>query len=208
MIGLSRFIPVEQSHSNGAGAVNAQLVHTEVPTYVWNVTAAAVGADKLYADLFNATGSGRVLRILELLVIPKLDVAVTGLLGVRVDSYRTSAVGTGGTAWAVSSATRDVAGGSVSPLDTNNPALPAQVTGRALPSGGATIAAWLATEHAMGEEGITSGAYARRFDQLNLKAEFGQVLTLREGQGLLLKQGAVASAGNMSFQIVFSVTES
>jgi hypothetical protein len=201
----SRHSPVELLHG-AQGAVNTQLVHTEKATYAWVIPAAAVGADKLYADLFNGAASGKVIRILEILVIPKLDVAIVGAVSVRLDAYRTSAVGTGGNAAPYQSATRDVAGGSIFPLDTANATLPAQITARAVPAGGATIAEWLTTEHVICEESATSGSYCRRFDQLNPAARrFGQLLTLREGQGLLLKQGAVASVGSMGFQVVFSV---
>ena len=64
------------------------------PSYLYATPAAPVGIDKLYCDLFNAAGSGQVLEIQGIWAIPKTDVAVVGALGVRVDCYRTSAVGT------------------------------------------------------------------------------------------------------------------
>src|SRR3990167_1642017 len=95
-------------------------------TYYYMTPAAAVGASKLYFDLFNASGSGKVIDVRGLWVIPKTDVDVTGALGVRIDLYRTSAIGTGGTAAAYKSATPDVDGGNINPSDTANAALPAQ----------------------------------------------------------------------------------
>jgi len=105
-------------------------LHGTLPSYMYMTPAAAVGLDKLYLDLFNAAGSGKIIDVRGIWVIPKTDVAVVGALGVRVDLYRTSAVGTGGTAAAYKSATRDVAGGNITPFDTLNSAPPAQVTAR------------------------------------------------------------------------------
>jgi len=34
-----------------------------LPTYTWAVPALVVGASKLYADIFNAVGSGKVLEL-------------------------------------------------------------------------------------------------------------------------------------------------
>ncbi|MEO8247643.1 MAG: hypothetical protein ABI622_11070, partial [Chloroflexota bacterium] len=127
-------------------------VQSSLETYFYQTPAVAVGADKLYADLFNAAGSGKVIDVRGIWIIPKTDVAVVGALGVRVDLYRTSAVGTGGTAASYKSATRDVAGGNICPMDTGNAALPAQITARWLPTAGATISEWLLATYSLGEE--------------------------------------------------------
>lgn len=175
-----------------------------IPTYLYMTPAAAVGADKLYFDLFNAAGSGKTLDVRGLWVIPKTDVAVVGALGVRVDLYRTSAVGTGGTAASYKSATRDVAGGNICPMDTANSALPAQVTARWLPTGGATISEWMLATYSLGEETATSMAFISQFQNLLPQLTFGQKLAIREGQGILVKQGAVAATGSMSFLVCFT----
>ena len=178
---------------------------SSLPTYFWATPLAAVGADKLFLDLFNATGSGKLIDIRGVWVIPKTDVAVAGALGIRVDLYRTSAAGTGGTAFAYKSATRDVAGGNVTPSDTANAALPAQVTGRHLPTGGATIAEWIFPTFSLGEETATSQAYMSQYQNLMPNLLFGQKWSLREGQGMLLKQGSVAATGNVMFLLAFTV---
>src|SRR3990167_8984946 len=176
-----------------------------LPTYYYAVPAAAVGANKLYLDLFNATGSGKIIDVRGIWIIPKSDVALVGALGIRVDLHRTSAVGTGGTAAAYKSATPDVAGGNINPYDTDNAALPAQITARHLPTGGATIAQWLFPTYSLGEETPTSQAYMSQYQNLIPVLHVGQKLTLRETEGLLGKQGAVAATGNISFLIVFTV---
>ena len=176
-----------------------------LPTYYYATPAAVVGASKLYVDLFNAAGSGKVIDIRGIWVIPKTDAAVVGALGIRVDLYRTSAVGTGGTAWAYKSATPDVAGGSVWPCDTANAAIPAQITARHLPTGGATIAGWIFPTYSLGEEAATSQAYMSQYQNIMPALTWGQKFTIREGEGILLKQGIVASAGNVGFLIAFTL---
>lgn len=180
-------------------------IHGSLASYTYATPAAAVGANKLYLDLFNASGSGVVIDIRGIWCIPKTDVAVVGALGIRVDLYRTSAVGTGGTAHSYKSATPDVAGGNISPFDTNNAALPAQVTARWLPTGGATISEWIFPTYSLGEETATSQAFMSQYQNLMPVLVVGQKFTLREGQGILLKQGAVAATGSIGFLVVFTV---
>ena len=180
-------------------------IHGSLASYLYMTPAAAVGASKLYLDLFNASGSGKLIDVRGIWAVPKTDVAVTGALGIRLDLYRTSAVGTGGTAAAYKSATPDVAGGNINPYDTANAALPAQITARHLPTGGATIAQWLFPTYSLGEETATSQAYMSQYQNLIPVLHVGQKLTLREGEGILIKQGAVAATGNISFLVVFTV---
>ncbi len=183
---------------------SGHLVGT-LPTYLYATPAAAAGASKLYFDLFNASGSGAVIDIRGVWAIPKTDVAVVGAVAIRVDLYRTSAVGTGGTAHSYKSATIDVAGGNICPMDTNNAALPAQITARWLPTAGATISEWLLPTYALGEEAATSQAYMTQYQNLLPNLLWGQKFALREGQGLLVKQGTVASIGNIGFLVAFTV---
>ena len=176
-----------------------------LPTYLYATPGAAVGANKLYLDLFNASGSGKVIDVRGIWIIPKTDVAVVGALGIRVDLYRTSAVGTGGTVAAYKSATPDVAGGNINPSDTDNAALPAQITARHLPTGGATIAQWLFATFSLGEETATSQAFMSQYQNILPSLIWGQKLAIRENQGILLKQGAVAATGTIGFLIAFTV---
>lgn len=176
-------------------------------TYSYIVPSAAVGANKLWLDIFNATGSGKVMRIISVRPIIDTDVAVTALVGIRLLVFRTSAVGTGGTAWNYKSATLDVAGGTVGPHDTNNSALPAQITGRHLPTAGATISEWVRGMYAMGEEASTSMAYQfqGQHNLMDLDSDSAQLFTVRENTGILIKQGAVASIGNVRFRVTFTL---
>ena len=179
-------------------------LHGTLESYLYATPTVAVGASKLYFDLFNATGSGKVIDVRGIWIIPATDVALTGALGVRYDLYRTSAVGTGGTAAPYKSATPDVAGGNINPFDTDNATLPAQITARWLPTGGATIANWLFATYAPGEETATSMAHITQYQNIIPVLNIGQKLTIRENSGILMKQGTVAATGNTKFLVAFT----
>jgi hypothetical protein len=176
------------------------------PTYSLWVPTAAVGASKLYADLFNAAGTGVEAVIHGLWAIVDTDTIVTGALGIQISLYRTSAVGTGGTAHVYDTAgTLNETICRITPFDTTNAALPAGVTARFLPTGGATISSFYWSQFYAGEETATSTAFVSSFVNMLPVGLDIQRITLNEGQGLLIKQGPVAATGNMSFLVVFSV---
>lgn len=176
------------------------LEETEA-TYLWWVPNAAVGANKLYADIFNATGSGKVMELRALYLIPGTVVAATGAVSIEVNLFRTSAVGTGGVAAVASTTTSTAATHVFAPKDTNNAAIPTQVTARTVPTAGATIASFLMAGYAFPEE-TSAGAQLQPFYNL-LPQVRGQQLTIRENSGLLIKQGGVVSAGTVGFAAEF-----
>jgi len=173
-----------------------------LPQYRMICPAQAVGANKVFLDLFNATGSGGTLRVLSAYCFVDNDTAVTGTLGVEVNLTRTTAVGTGGTA-----ATADgtsLTAITISKMDTASAAWSANITARSSPTGGATAGAlvgqrWVFTEETSAPSGIAG----------TLGAEFvrneGADLIVRENSGLRFVQGSVASVGNLSFEITFEV---
>lgn len=173
-------------------------------TYLYCTPPIAVGASKLHFDLFNATGSGKTMDIRGLWMMPKLDVAVTGAVAVRLDLYRTSAVGTGGTTASIESATIDVGGGNFNRTDPAMTALPAQITARVFPSGGATISRWLFPFNVAPEESNTSMGYF--VQSVNVLPEImGHHLVVPENTGILVKQGSVASVGSVTFLVAFTL---
>ena len=180
-------------------------IQGSLPTYFYCSPPIAVGANKLLVDLFNATGSGKVMDIRGVWLVPKLDVAVTSAVAVRVDLYRTSAVGTGGTAASVDSATPDVGGGNFTKFDESNAAIPSQITARVIPTGGATISRWMFPSNYAPEESATSQGYIAQWQNLIPNFSFGQKIVVRENTGLLFKQGAVASVGSVSILIAFTL---
>ncbi len=162
------------------------------PTWVVSTgnTAHVAAARTTLVDVFNASGSGVVLRVCGVFVIPAL-VAVTGV-GQTYEVIRTSAVGTGGT-----TATPQA-------FDSTNTSLPAQVTARTKPTGGATTSATLLYLNGSSEE---TNPYAALASMMNHIPRCGrgdtQDLVLREGEGLKIDQTTNSSVGNVNVVLVF-----
>jgi hypothetical protein len=171
-----------------------------LPSYSFFIKAQAGGANKDHFDLFNAAGSGKVLEMRGLWATPSMIAGVTGTLSPDFDFLRTSAIGTGGTALPYKSATFP----NISPLDTNNAALPAQVTARGAPAGGATIAEALFTSYITQEETQAGGQLAQ-WQNLLPETSMGQRYAAREGQGFKLRQITAGAAQNFSFFGVFTL---
>ena len=108
----------------------------------------AVGANKVFMDLFNGSTDKNV-EIQSIVPVMSGAVAVTGTLAVNIWLTRTSAVGTGGTAATAEGA--NIANPTVSKLDPASPALPATITMRSVPGGGATAGAVLSFESQFSE---------------------------------------------------------
>jgi hypothetical protein len=175
-----------------------------LPTYFYCSPPIAVGANKLMLDLFNATGSGKVIDVRGIWVISKSDVAVTGVVAARYDFYRTSAIGTAGTTASVDGASADPGGGNITKFDESNAAVPSQITVRVAPTGGATKTRWLFPVFAFPEE-TAPGAHLLQFQNALPMFTFGQKLVIRENTGLLIQQGSVASVGSFSFLFAFTL---
>lgn len=93
------------------------------PTYYFNRAGAAGAANQRTLDIFNATGSGLVVRLKKLFLFHD-QTAITGV-GHRFELRRTTSVGTGGTSITAVKA------------DSTDAALHANVTARASATGGA-----------------------------------------------------------------------
>lgn len=174
-----------------------------VPTYTAWVPPATVGASKLFWTIFNATSSAKILEVRGVWAIPKSDVAVTGVIGVEVGLYRTSTVGTGGTLHTYNGGTTS-ATHVITPWDTANAALPAEITARSVPTGGATISALYWAQYIHTEE-TNASTYIGAYTNLLPVGTMNQRLTFNEGQGLLIKQGTVAGVGSLAFLIIFTL---
>ena len=161
----------------------------------------AVGSNKLYLDLFNATGTGKSMRIHSVRAYVDNDTAVTGTLGVQLSLHRTSAVGTGGTA-ATANGTVDTAA-TITNINSST-ALPAGVTARLAPAGGATAGAWLGTRWVFTEETNAASAIAGTVGAAFLN-DLEVPIVVGENTGLRINQGTVASVGNVSFEILFEL---
>lgn len=172
------------------------------PVYRLMVPGSAVGANKVHCDLFNATGSGKIIKIISAFCYPDIDTAVTGTLGVEVALTRTTAVGTGGTAATADGTSLTAA--TISKFDTTSPALPSGVTARAAPTGGATAGAWLGTRWVFTEETNAGSAISASQGAEFVRNEGAEVI-VRENEGVRFVQGAVASVGTLAFEITFEL---
>lgn len=162
----------------------------------------AVGANLVYFDLFNATASGFKVRVKSVQPIVQGSAAVTGVLGVDLYLTRTSAIGTGGTAATYNGS--NLALMTITALDHSDN-LPAGITARLTPSGGATADAVISLRDVFTEE-TNSAAYTPVLDmvQSSLVSE-PVVVILNYGQGIRVVQGSVASVGNIGFDVIFSL---
>lgn len=172
------------------------------PTYRLVVPPQAVGANKVHADLFNATGSGYRIKVLSALAFVNQDTAVTGTLGIQMSLTRTTAVGTGGTAATTEGTSLTAA--TISKVDTSMITLPTQITARAAPAGGATAGALLGTRFMFTEETNAGTAVASALGCEFVRNE-GAVVIVRENQGVRFAQGTVASVGSIGFDITFEL---
>jgi hypothetical protein len=155
-------------------------------------TANVAASRTTHVDLFNASGSGVVLEIHGIFIIGNQAV-VTGV-GQTWEIIRTTAVGTGGT--------------SITPraLDTDNAALPAQVTARTKPTGGATTNHILTHTATSTEETSGYAGMSGFINHLSFAATPDvQNVVLREGQGLKIDQTTNSSVGSNNIRVVFSV---
>lgn len=160
----------------------------------------AVGASLVYFDLFNVATSGHRLVVESIIPIVSGEVAVVGTVGVDLFLTRTTAVGTGGTAAtaqgsSLTAATFTHQNGD-QPLNTN------LVSARLTPTGGATAGAVLAWRSVFTEE-TNGGAYTQVADMVKGWDVNAPSVVVAPGTGLRVVQGAVASVGNIGFDVSF-----
>jgi hypothetical protein len=174
------------------------------PSYRMFVPPQAVGANKVYFDLFNATGSGKKIRLLSVVPIVSGDVAVTGVLGVDLFLTRTTAVGTGGTAFAANGVGLNAL--AIAQMDPADAALPAQITARLAPAGGGTAGAVISMASVFTEE-TNAATFLAHFNDLVRRnmGPHGPNLIIPENTGIRVVQDTVASVGNIGFDVAFEL---
>lgn len=163
--------------------------------------AVAAGASKVYFDLFNAAGSDKTIHITSVVPVVSGAVAVSGVVSVDLFLTRTTTVGTGGTAATLEGT--DVTAATISKVDGGNVAVPATITARLAPAGGAAAGAVLGSGSFFSEE--TSSASYNNIDLARINP-VSQYITIPEGQGVRVVQGSVASVGNVGFNVTFELS--
>lgn len=162
----------------------------------------AVGANLVYFDLFNPTGSGQTLEIKSVQPVISGAVAVTGTLGVDLFLTRTTAVGTGGTAATFEGT--DTTAMTISALEHNQPQRATFISARLTPTGGATAGAVVSWRSVFTEE-TNSATYTPMTDMVRGLYPDLPPLVVNPGTGIRVVQGAVASVGNIGFDVIFNV---
>ncbi len=160
------------------------------------------GANVIHFDLWNGAGSASWLKLHCVQPVVSGEVAVTGAVSVALFLERTSAIGTSGTAATYEGT--DPTATTISGIDTTQRCSPS-ITARRLPTGGATAGAVLDHCNVFTEE-TNAGAYAV---SINLARPSGltdvPAVTIREGSGVRVVQGSVASVGEVGYNVVFEV---
>lgn len=167
--------------------VQGPLFHLFVPKQ-------AAGANLIYFDFFNATGSATEVQLISVVPVSSGAVAVTGIVGTDLHLQRTTAIGTAGTA-----ATRegsDIAAATFSRLAGSH-LLHGSITARLTPTGGATGGALMSWGCVFSEE-TNAGTYTPARDLVTYP------ILIPENQGFRVIQGAVAATGNIGFNCIFA----
>jgi hypothetical protein len=181
-----------RNRTKGGETVLEQSVYlSEEETYSVVADAVAFAANKHHITIHNASGSGVTVRVYKILPINLSLTAVTGV-GVRFEVKKTSGTPSAGT--------------TLTPekFDSNNSNLPAGVTVR---TNGTVTDGNLIFPIAFNNDEIPltllNGNNQIRnifFDDLK-----SQVFTLRETEGLTVKQLTSTTVGSFAWLIVFSV---
>lgn len=169
------------------------------PTFRVFTPLQAVGANLVYFDLWNGD-SGVFLDIYSVVPIVSGATAVTGVVGVDLFLTRTTAVGTGGTA-ATRSGT-SLTAMTITNMIGNGDELSGLVTARLTPTGGATAGAVISWASVFTEETSAAPYYAHTNDLARRNQIDVGPIVVPPSSGVRVVQGAVASVGNIGFDII------
>jgi hypothetical protein len=164
------------------------------PTYSGQSGFTALAANKLFFDLFNASGSGVILRLVAISL--QKDMSTQTGTNVRFDLFRTTSVGTGGTTI------------THNKNDTNDASLPAQVTARTGATGGATQTDLFLSRFYHSEETNVAAQAQEAFPFWppgGISLWMPVDLTARENYGFTLKQITSTTAGVYNAWYMFTV---
>lgn len=175
-----------------------------MPIYRLFVPKQAVGADLVYFDMFVPAGSQARVELVSCLPIVSGAVAVVGVVGVDLLLTRTSTVGTTGTAATYEGAVTTAM--TFSGHDTTQLLTAADVSARLTPGGGATAGAVLAWRCVFTEE-TNDATYTAPPDLVRGYSPDLPGISIPVGTGIRVVQGAVASVGNIGFDLVLRVNQ-
>lgn len=160
-----------------------------LPTYYFWSGFVAGAQNRKALELFNASGSGVTVRVRKVFI--QSNMAAATHVGQQWNFDRSSAVGTGGTT---------ITGRAA---DSQNSAIPAQVTCRAGPTGGATQAF---TVFSVGVDGEETRPSAGLLGMINWVPEGPNIqeIVLHEGEGLYVQQ--ITNSTTTTWGVLFVVS--
>ena len=186
----------QRSRVRGSDVVQEQAVFMhQADTWLALADAIAPAANAYPISILNATGSGKVVQLLELRYIPLALTAVTGV-GVRFEVHL--------------GITAHSAGTAITPraFDSTQTALPAQVTVR---TGGTITGGTLLYPFAINNDEIPLTLINHDMAGLNvlpaLRDSRAVPLTLRPGEGLGIKQITSSTVGSFGWMCVFTIED-
>lgn len=160
-----------------------------------------------FFDLFNAAGSGKKIRVMGLYAMLQITAASAIIPSFQFSLIKTSAVGTGGTAHTFEGAASPTTGlVNIARSDGTDSTLPAQITSRSLPTGGATASKFLFDAWLVSEE-TNPAAYLTQMYNLMPVGDAIKEVILAEGEGVKVRQiTATASTGtNYGWLLTFTL---
>lgn len=165
----------------------------DIPTYSAWSTAIASTVNLVYVHVFNAVGSGRIVKVRKVFLQPSQAI-VTAPAPHTWRIAKTSTVGTTGNVAL-----------TIRPHDSANPAIPAQVTaGRSYTAGGTQAFSYFEVPVAT-EETAAGNGLAAMFNVLPNDGDVVSDYILREGEGLAVQVVTAAAAYTWSVLAVFSI---
>lgn len=157
-------------------------------TYYASVRESPAGANKRHMAVFNANGSGKTMVVYRIKAVGAPTSAVTGMV-IPIASIRLTGAPAGGTPLAFAKAV------------PGNPSVPAQVTVLQEHTSGTVEAIAFGLACVSGEE--TASANGDMVYEAPLDGS--QMIEFPEGSGFEVRQGTLASAGNVSIVAVIGL---
>lgn len=179
--------------------------------YSWHVGSLAVSSDRFYAQIMNNSGSGKLLEVTGVYIVPRMDAALVPATGNRLNFFRTSSsMLTTGSNWQYRVQSLDAPGGNVNPFDTGAPSLLTNswITGRVLPNSSVcTDFLWAAYFTGAGSVAQQGGAQAQYTNVLPIDNKPDvQRWTFRPNEGLLIRNHLATGSGTVNLLITFAVS--
>lgn len=191
--------------ANSAG----QIVDSH-PTYGLNIPQLGAAANAYQWELFNHPSSGKTLVVRGVWPIPQLDTANAAGVFPRFEFYRTTAVGSGGTASVAFESANTIAANFFR-LDPGDASLSSHISCRtkltSIVTGTFLFPNYINSAMSLTQAAFPGSAVAALQQNINLvpQREFGEELVVRVGTGIAARQGTVAAAGNIGWLIEFTV---